>query len=812
MFVRTPCRRIVTLAALAALVAAIGATAGCGGAQARKTAHMEKGRQYLAVQSYEKARIEFQNALQIDPKYALAYFETGVVDEKLGRLSQAVQAYEGALELAPQHEYPAATVALAKLMALHGAPERALELVKSPLQKHPDDAELLAVRAAAREQLKDRAGAMADAEQAVQLAPRNEDAVGTLAGIYQAQGEAEKARSLVERAVENIPESADLRFILAQICAAEGRLGDAETQYRKIIELESTESSHRLQLAQFYSSTNRPDEAEATLRAALKAFPNDRGVKLSLVKFLDARRGHGVAEDELRAMIAADPGDYELQFALAMLYRGGGENPQAEALYRGVIDKERTKSPGLVARNGLATLRLEQNDPDAALALANQVLAENPRDNDALITRANIELSRNDPRDAIADLRAVLRDQPASPEVLRALARAHLVHGEPRMAEEVMRKAVELNPGNAALESELAELLTRLGKADEANTLIANAVEQLPGKLQPLNTQFRIAMATGDLSRARSAADAMVSRDPKLALGYLYQGTVAEAEKHFEDALRFYTAAANLRPDALEPFEGIVRVLSATNRLPEALKRLDDTAQKRPHDPLPFDLKGELLVQHDRLAEAKEAFRQAIGRAPGGWPGYRGLVKAQLLGKEDPTIIIDELRRAKTVVNTSDTLSETLANLLVRQGRPDEAMAEYEEALQKYPKSDVAAANLALMLVTYRKDKASLDRARDLAGHFAESTNLAYRDTYGWVLYKRGEAGAAVPVFARIVAESPNAPLARYHLGMAQALAGNRAEARDNLMRAVDSGQVFPGLKEARSALDELNSDVRPHS
>jgi tetratricopeptide (TPR) repeat protein len=783
----------------------LGLVAGCGGAQARRNAHMQKGRQYLAAENYEKARVEFQNALQIDPKYAPGFYETGVVEERLGHPAQAAQAYQGAIELTPQQDDPAATYALAKLTALYGAPERTLELVKVALQKHPDDPELLVLRAVARKQLNDLPGARADAERAAQLGPHNEEAVATLAGLYQSQGDTDKARVLVERAVQNVPSSTDLRFILAQIYAGDGRPADAEEQYRKIIELKPKDSSHRLRLAQFYSKTNQLDAAEATLRTAVEDFPAARAVKLSLVEFLSARRGREVAEAELKNMIAAEPKDYDLQFALARLYRGAGDSQKAEALYRSVIDKERTSPPGLQARNGLAASRLGQDDADGALALANEVLAQNQRDNEALIIRADVELSRNDPRDAISDLRTVQRDQPANAAVLRALARAHFANGEPRVAEDVLRQAVELNPGDTALEGDLAELLARLGKADEANTVIANAVEQVPGNLQALTTQFRVAMRTRDLRRAKSAADAIVAREPKLAVGYTYQGLVAELEKRYEDALRLYTVAANLRPDAVEPFEAVVRVLSATQRVPEALRRLDDAAQKNPRDPLPLDLKGELLAENNRLPEAKQAFSQAIARAPSWWPAYRGMAKAQLLGKEDLALIIDGLRRAKAVVDPSERLSETLANLLVRAGKPDQAIAEYDAALRKYPKSNLATNNLAMLLVTYRTDKASLDRARDLTARFAQSPSLAYRDTYGWVLYKRGEAAAAVPVFANIVAESPNAALERYHLGMAQALAGNRAEARDNLTRAVDSGQPFPGLDDAKSELARLN-------
>jgi tetratricopeptide (TPR) repeat protein len=797
--------RILTLGAVVLL---LGITAGCGGAQARKAAHMEKGHNYLAAQNYQKARVEFQNALQIDPKDAKARYEVGVIDEKLGRLPQALQSYQAAIDAAPQHEYLDATIALAKLMALYGAPERALELVKAAFAKNPDDSELFVLRAVARAQLNDLSGAAADAERASELAPGNEDAIAALAGVFKAQGQSDKARTLIERAVQDIPGSPELRFMLAQIYTDAGRRGDAEAQYQKIIELKPAESSHRIRLAQFYASSNQLDAAEATLRRALKDFPADRTVKLSLVQFLSARRGHDVAQEELKKMIVAAPQEYDLQFALARIYREVGDNQKAESVYRGVIDKERTNPPGLTARNGLADLRMQQNDQDGAVALANEVLAQNPRDNDALIIRGNVELARNDPRDAIADLRAVLRDQPDNAAVLRTLARAHLANGEPQIAEEVMRRAVQSNPNNPGLESDFAQLLTRLGKSDEANAVIADAVEELPGNLETLDTQFRIAMTTKDLHRAKSAADALVAQQPKLALGYMYQGVIAETEKQYEEALRLYTVAANLRPDAAEPLEAMVRVLSVTHHLPEALKRLDDAAAKNPRDPLPLDVKGELLVQNGRLADAKEAFRQASVLAPKWWPPYRGMAKARLLGKENLADVIEGLRRAKPVVDQSERLSEVLANLLLREGKSDEAIAEYQETLRQYPKSDVAANNLAMLLVTYRSDAASLNRARDLTARFSDSPSLAYRDTYGWVLYKRGDAAAAVPVFARILAESPNAVVARYHLGMAQARAGNRAEARDNLTRAVDSGQPFPGLDEAKSTLQGLDTSV----
>ena len=55
-------RLLLTSALLAALF-----LSGCGGAEARKTKHLEKGMAFLADENFEKARVEFRNALQIAP-------------------------------------------------------------------------------------------------------------------------------------------------------------------------------------------------------------------------------------------------------------------------------------------------------------------------------------------------------------------------------------------------------------------------------------------------------------------------------------------------------------------------------------------------------------------------------------------------------------------------------------------------------------------------------------------------------------------------------------------------------------------------
>jgi len=789
-------RRLAVALGLAMLV-----VAGCGGGESRKAKHLEKGQQFLSAGNFEKARVEFRNALQIAPTDSDARYENGVVAEKLGNIREAAQFYRGAIDV--NADNVPARVGLGRVYLMGGAPDKALELVDPAFAKHPDDAGLLTVRAAARVQLKDRVAALADAQRAVQLAPMSEDAVSVLAGIYKANGDTAKAIALLDDAVKRIPSTVDLRLELAQLYGDAGQEAQTEEILVDLVRLNPTVTSHRFRLAQFYARVNKVDDAERILREGIKALPQQREMKSALVDFLAARRSREIAETELNGFIAQDPKDYALRFALAQFYEQGKDFPKAEAVYRQVIAAADLDGPGITARDRLAALRVQQNDAAGAEKLIAEVLAKVPRDDDALILRGNLALAQKDPKTAIADLRAVLRDQPNAVGVMRTLARAHLANGEPALAEETMRRAVDSNPTDGSARLDLAQLLIQLGKPEQAKPVVDALVKQQPNNVEALSAQFKIAAAMKDLVAAKAAASAIVAANPKLALGYYFQGAVAETEKHPDDAIRLYSAALEIQPGTTEPLQGLSRALASQNRAPEALKRLDAAAAQFPQSAFAPNLKGELLLSMKRVPEAVAAFKIAVEREPQYLPPYRNLAYVQLMNHDNDGAIAT-LRDAIAKVPAPEALEMELASLDEHLGKPNDAIEVYEAALRRNPKSDVMANNLAMLFVNYKKDQASLDRAKQLSARFSASTNPDFLDTYGWVLYKRGDATAAVTVLQSALSKTPDSPVSLYHLGMALALAGQPDAARDTLARSLKTGKDFNGIAEAKAALDKL--------
>ena len=82
-----------------------------------------------------------------------------------------------------------------------------------------------------------------------------------------------------------------------------------------------------------------------------------------------------------------------------------------------------------------------------------------------------------------------------------------------------------------------------------------------------------------------------------------------------------------------------------------------------------------------------------------------------------------------------------------------------------------------------------------MSERFASSRNPAFIDTWGWVLYKRGEYADSLTALQKAVDKAPQAPVLLYHLAMAQLKSGARDSARTNLDEALKSPVLIFGQR-----------------
>jgi Flp pilus assembly protein TadD len=177
-----------------------------------------------------------------------------------------------------------------------------------------------------------------------------------------------------------------------------------------------------------------------------------------------------------------------------------------------------------------------------------------------------------------------------------------------------------------------------------------------------------------------------------------------------------------------------------------------------------------------------------------------------------------------------------LAQLHVRRGAPDQAVADYQLAMQKNPRDvrlhlafgsleedrgnwqqaqtlyhqalqikpdDPAIANnLAYLLIAHGGDKAqALSLAQTARKGLPNAASTA--DTLGWAYYYQGVFPSAVTALQEAIKDSPENPTYHYHLGLAYQKNNDAAQAKAELQHALALHPSPQLTDEIRKALSE---------
>lgn len=790
--------RDVVVLAMAALI-----LSGCGGAESRKAKYLEKGKGYLAEQNYDKAVVEFKNVLQIDPKFAEAYFLYGKVEEGRGNYPQAFGLYNKAVELNPDHFE--ARVHLARFYLAGGDTAKAKEQIDAVLAKQPTNAgALLAKAAIASREGKDE-DAISQARALIKVAPSETEAYGLIGSIYRKQHRLDQSIEILRQGISANAKNIPLRLNLAQAYADNREIDKAEEMLRECISLEPQKLQYRATLASFLAQTNQIDKAEKVLREAIVQDPKDDKRRIALVEFLSvAKKDNKAAEQELLNAIKELPDSSNLRFALASMYEQIMNAGKASDTYREIISRYGDQPEGLKARDRLAELLLREGKQGEADKLIEEVLKENPSDNDALLVKAKLLLIKRDAPGAIAALRVVLRDQPNLVDAYLYLADAHTLNKEPALAKDSLMKAVELNPNSVKARLALAQYYGKTGDVSTANKTVDEVLKQSPNNYDALGAKYELLMANKDVKGAQGILEKIIATAPDKPAGYYQLGQLYMSQRKYDAAAKEFELALSKFKGNYQFMAAIVNVYLAEKKPETAIVRLNDELAKEPSSRLfAHELLAEVYITQRRYNEAEQALRKAIEMNPTWNVPYQNLANIYVV-RGDLSSADQVYQQGLKAIPDDVQLLMSMAGTYERNNNYDKAVATYESILSKQPANDVAANNLASLLLDHSADPSSLKRAKELASRFESSPQPAFLDTLGWTYYRSGELDKAIDVMKNVVKQAPAVGVFRYHLGMAYYKKGDNVSAKAELSKALQANNDFPGIEEARATLKKI--------
>jgi tetratricopeptide (TPR) repeat protein len=230
------------------------------------------------------------------------------------------------------------------------------------------------------------------------------------------------------------------------------------------------------------------------------------------------------------------------------------------------------------------------------------------------------------------------------------------------------------------------------------------------------------------------------------------------------------------------------------------LQRINGVIETNPKNALAYVLRGRLQDRLGQRAEAEASLRKAVELAPT-LVGSHGELAQFFAAHGDVKAAEGAIKAGLQALPGNSQLTMHLAEIYRRNRQTDAAITQYEIVLKDRPGEDAAANNLANLLLDEKSDKASYERALQLAGRFKTSQNIIYVDTLGWAHVKLGQVDEGLPLLRKVAETAPNVPIFQYHLGAALFKKGDRNAATPLLEKAANTKEEFPGKSDAKAML-----------
>src|SRR5258706_1091479 len=389
------------------------------------TLHFNLGRAYMAsgdLQSSDQARIQFLEALKLEPRYVPARLALAESYLMRNESAKAVQAADEVISM----DHTNLTARLIRVSGLINMREnvKAREEVNSAAKMYPKSNDvgfqLGKLNFIERRFPKAEADFMA-------LMQAN-DPRG-LHGIMESkvnQGQWPQAIKFADDQLRQAPDRDDYRLVLAKVYFRAGKYAELAAEYQKLI-------------------VKNPKSADLYIRLG------------------EAKVTAGDAKGAVEAYQKAkeiDPADPVPSLDLAILYDNQGRRDEARKCYEDAL-KIRPDDP--TALNNLAYLKADDGvDLDQALAYAQRAQNKMPNSLDVRDTVALIYVKKNLTDDSLRMLRELVSQKPDSPTFHLHLAMALYQKGDRPTAKKELEAALRNKPSERE-QSEIKQLMAKVG-------------------------------------------------------------------------------------------------------------------------------------------------------------------------------------------------------------------------------------------------------------------------------------------------------------------------------------------------------------
>jgi tetratricopeptide (TPR) repeat protein len=783
-------------------------SAACESPEEREADYVQNGKALFESHEYAKAAIEFRNALKINPTNPESKYLLGLVLERQGNLQAAFAAFQDVTFQSPTHRE--ARIKLGQYALVNGDSANALLHADKAIELDPQRADGHVMRAAALLMQRKYVDVEEEIQTALSLEPNSEDALIVLASLHVAEKRPAEAEKVITDGLAANPSSVQLLGFRVKQLRDQGRREEVEDILRQLIAIEPGNPEHVIALAKDLIAEKRPDAAMELFRQSIAKSADKERLLGAYGEFLKVNSGAATAISEISALADDFAGNAKYQFLLARLHVEARQFAEASRILNGLLDSLQRQNEKLDVRAELARIELLNGSRDNAASQLDAIIQEDKGQHNALVLRANMAFEDRRFDSAIADARSALNEDPRSAGALAILAQSYLQTGEQDLAIDVLRDLTNAAPSNLDAHLQLAGLLLQQ-TPDEALEHIDAAID-----LAPENHALRLRKAQALIytkrgSQAEVIGHALLQSDATAGIGHQILGEAAFVRKDFATAIAELKAAMEagrsfneIGPKLTQAMEFAKSDATNSSSGETAESLLRQRIARDPRDALSLILLADLRLAAGDTMSAEQALGRAIEVDPTNSVPYLKL--SQVLrqnGKiEEMTSV---LSKAEKQFPEDRLMQESAAIGREISKNYEGARAAYQQVLQKWPNSMVAANNLAQLVADiWPEDRDQLSAARQVLEKYRSQDNPAILDTLGWVQTRLGNTEDAVILLERATTLAPDSREAQYHYAVALAQKGLKDKAKITLQKSLLGDASFRGVDDARLLLNDM--------
>ena len=743
-------------------ISAMVVVSGCNTSPAAKKAKfLAAGEAFMVKHSYERAALQFRNAVQADPKDAEAHYQFALALIALNDWENATRQLLTATQLNPKHTK--AQLRLSSLMAGTSDPSvigEANERLEHLLVSAPADPEILVNLAITEWKLSKKEDAEKHLQDAFEQFPAYLDSAVRLARLLVSKGDWKGAEQTLQKTAAQQPPSASAIAALGAFYASQKRLNEADEQFSRALKLDSKNAPALQNLAALKVRSGNLAEADALYRRLSQGSDPQFAPFYGLFLFETGKTGAAI--EEFDRLARRDPEDRDARSRLVAVLSAAGRDKEAQA----ILDK---------------------------------ALKKNPRDVQALLQRSSMYLKAGLLNEAQKALEQVIHYSQDSGEGHYLMSKVYQERGLPLLQRQELDESLRLRPDFLTARIEIANLLILSRSARSALSILDEAPPEQRSSPTLLTARNAALIALGELAQAKQGVESAM-RSGKTVELLRQDAALKLGTKAYDDARKSIREALDMAPGDDRSLRLLVRSYVAQKQVPAAVKEVQQLATQNPRVAPLQKFLGDLLIETGDLGGARKAFGSAERNTAFAPAADVSLAKLDIIERK----FDDAKKRLLSLAERQPERSLPrlwLGHVEEMKGDHAAAIEQYRKAIELDGNSVQALNNLAYLLADYSQKS---DEALKYAEKALEldPTNPDNQDTLGWVLYQKGLYPAAVQQL-RVAADHTRRPLVRYHLAMAYSKAGDSKRARVELDAAL---KMDPRLPEAERARQVVNA------